>query len=739
MLKKCLAILCALVMLPVSTVLAQESTYDALLDSMKTFAVKNVQMGGADLNMYGNMEVPADFSGMPAKFDLRAQGFVPPVRNQGDWGACWGFAIVSASEVSILSELGMTTEQYAEVAGEELDLSEKHLAWFGNSHLPALEDYPEGEYVFPGLEDQAGEGQYCIGEDTKGVVARYSGGGFMAYGSSLFAAGVGPETEKEYPYLAADGTSSTAGDWTLPEESRFAIGVELEGSSILPNPAMKDAAGNYVYNPYGTYAIKSELLNGRAVSIAYHADQSLSPEAHKNQQRDLISELFDFTEEDFEVFYAAGVEGRTDVEVTPGARLLLVRLMMHQGGMAVEDVNAATDNLTDDEVNNLLEQVIAAQTEAQAAAAEAQANQMTEEEAAAIEAEKRAAAAKLGFNYDELAEEIELIKAANSMMYLNTETAAQYTFNPTASKNHAVTIVGWDDNFPASSFLEGHQPPADGAWIVRNSWGKDYGKDGYFYLSYYDKTIIAPESFDFVTQYAAGVPTKVNLAALDYMPTGAYVPVHVDNTMSYASIFDAAPSDTVLRSISVLTADLNAEVTADIYMLRDDAKLPNEGVLLDRVVETHIFGGYHRMQLNHDFIVPQGARIGVVITQRVPKQEGGVYAMPFACDVNSKFAETYNFFMPPEMPIGKYAVGIINQGESWVLADGEWHDWADVIATLRENSEAANYLSYDNPGIKVYSYMLDEVEGMHSFDQSVEFNGVKMHQCSDCSYAVIEQ
>ena len=58
---------------------------------------------------------------------------------------------------------------------------------------------------------------------------------------------------------------------------------------------------------------------------------------------------------------------------------------------------------------------------------------------------------------------------------------------------------------------------------------------------------------------------------------------------------------------------------------------------------------------------------------------------------------------------------------------------------VQEESGAAGYMSYDNHGIKVYSYMLDEVQGMHSFDQSVAFNGVKMLQCSDCSYAVIEQ
>ena len=59
-----------------------------------------------------------------------------------------------------------------------------------------------------------------------------------------------------------------------------------------------------------------------------------------------------------------------------------------------------------------------------------------------------------------------------------------YYYTGAASENHAVTIVGWDDDYPYYKFS--NPAPANGAWIVKNSWEDNWADKGYFYVSYYD-------------------------------------------------------------------------------------------------------------------------------------------------------------------------------------------------------------------------------------------------------------
>jgi C1A family cysteine protease len=69
------------------------------------------------------------------------------------------------------------------------------------------------------------------------------------------------------------------------------------------------------------------------------------------------------------------------------------------------------------------------------------------------------------------------------------ETVATYYCSEVIEANHALNIVGWDDNFPASSFSS--KPKGNGAWFVRNSTSSssENSLNSYFWVSYYDMSI----------------------------------------------------------------------------------------------------------------------------------------------------------------------------------------------------------------------------------------------------------
>ena len=73
--------------------------------------------------------------------------------------------------------------------------------------------------------------------------------------------------------------------------------------------------------------------------------------------------------------------------------------------------------------------------------------------------------------------------------YENISRTSYYYNGTVKNANHAVTVVGWDDDYSAVNFKK--QPEGDGAFIVKNSWGRYHsnGTGDLVYISYYDKFI----------------------------------------------------------------------------------------------------------------------------------------------------------------------------------------------------------------------------------------------------------
>ena len=61
-----------------------------------------------------------------------------------------------------------------------------------------------------------------------------------------------------------------------------------------------------------------------------------------------------------------------------------------------------------------------------------------------------------------------------------------YNADENNTVDHAVTIIGWDDNF---KFVDSNNITHTGAWIMLNSWGNNVGNHGVMYIPYDDKSL----------------------------------------------------------------------------------------------------------------------------------------------------------------------------------------------------------------------------------------------------------
>lgn len=76
--------------------------------------------------------------------------------------------------------------------------------------------------------------------------------------------------------------------------------------------------------------------------------------------------------------------------------------------------------------------------------------------------------------------------SGSTSVYYNSQTNA-YCYQGSEKSNHDVVIIGWDDSYSKDNFST--PPEEDGAFICQNSWGREFGENGIFYISYYDSNI----------------------------------------------------------------------------------------------------------------------------------------------------------------------------------------------------------------------------------------------------------
>ena len=285
-------------------------------------------------------------------------------------------------------------------------------------------------------------------------------------------------------------------------------------------------------------------------------------------------------------------------------------------------------------------------------------------------------------------------------------------------RDHGICVVGWDDNFPANSFAT--TAPGNGAWICKNSWGStadaceddlgnvvnnveygyknDEGKyTGYFYLSYYDKTIDKLETMDF-TDTLGSAERGLAVAQHDYMPAcnGFYATQPSNAVVSSANVFDAEENFEI-RGLSTFTAEPNTRVTFAVYELKDGATTPTDGRLLYRTSQNFGYEGYHRLDLTQRPVVAKGKKFSVVSTVSTITTDGKrAYQVAANCGLSEASARER------EYPF--YATAVVNPGESYISNGSSWQDWTQYKAANNVESDGP----VDNFSIKAYGAVVED-------------------------------
>lgn len=293
----------------------------------------------------------------------------------------------------------------------------------------------------------------------------------------------------------------------------------------------------------------------------------------------------------------------------------------------------------------------------------------------------------------------------NQGEFINYNTWAHYTDTSDYYANHAVTIVGWDDSFSKNNFVEGKVPEGDGAWLVKNSWGSgendfpnrgkgDWGilnedgeNTGYFWLSYYDRTISMPEALEF---------DKSNVGKLYYLNQYDNMPIQTASSgttevpLKTANIFEAEEA-VQLEQASCQTAIPGTKVTYDVYLLGEYFSDPEDGVKVATKTVKYDFGGFHKVSFDDPVLLQKGQHYAVVITQISPDKEY-VYSMQYSMGKEAAIMQNYD----------SYCVGVINEGESFFSVDGEWMDFSNEALQKEFMGDYYDMFSFDNFPIKAY-------------------------------------
>ena len=198
-----------------------------------------------------------------------------------------------------------------------------------------------------------------------------------------------------------------------------------------------------------------------------------------------------------------------------------------------------------------------------------------------------------------------------NLCYVADNGDVTYNYTGSLTTNHAIMIIGWDDNYPKENFRTSNRPSSDGAWLVKNSWGST-ASDSYPYIwvSYEDVALSKSPAVAYVFEPADNYEFNYQ-----YDGTYGYDGLTLSNP-TIANVYTAAgAAEESIDAVSFALYQRNVNYSIQIYLNPTDDTNPESGVpMLDTPqTGTTSYIGYMTVPLDNSVIVNKGDKFAIVI------------------------------------------------------------------------------------------------------------------------------